>query len=194
MPFLAVLIAANLATHDPAQAAPVYITNERGSAILFAPPPGRTAEYVRNRHALLEDLANRQPADVIEAQVSLAGLLPVTELPEFVKGIDLTFLVLNLGGDHPGGFHFREGESLNEGVSRLLGYHDDFLEFREEPPAIPQVFGFRVLSTAEDLVALRDNEHVGLVDPLWDEFSDAAGTDVRKLAAPLPLRDQDVNR
>lgn len=41
MPFLAVLIAANLATHDPAQAAPVYITNERGSAILFAPPPGR---------------------------------------------------------------------------------------------------------------------------------------------------------
>ncbi len=46
--------------------------------------------------------------------------------------------------------------------------------------------GMKVTGRPEDLVALINKEPVRLVDPLWDEFSDASGAEVKKLSAPIP--------
>lgn len=192
------IIAMNLSAVDPSHAAPTHFTNQRGAAVLFAPPEGMTEAYIQNRHMLLERLANEYPDQTFEAQVSVTQLLPVSELPELVDGMNITFLSLEHGGEHSGQLQFREGESLQEGLSRLQRYYDELLALlgesdtirpstvtRSEAPDQPLLIGARVIARPRDLIALRKQKGIRLVDPLWDELSDASGIEVVKIARPL---------
>lgn len=150
--------------------------------------PESIANYIKERHALLDDLAAKYPNKVIEAQLSLKDFLTGDEILAIASKYDVKVKVFNSGWkDWGGGFTLEENESLTEALTRLNEYKREMLEGfvsmkdgQEDEDVKMQeywesfqkrgalVYGISMEGKTVDIKKIRDEEkQVRLADPLW---------------------------
>ncbi|MFH1030321.1 MAG: hypothetical protein V1770_03630 [bacterium] len=149
--------------------------------------PKGIAEYIRERHKLLDYLAEKYPDKVIEAQISLKDFLAGDEILAIANKYDIKVEVFNPGWkDSGGGFDLRKDESLPEAIKRLNEYEKEFLEglvafspnnqekekYKEQKKDFEEkgatIYGIKLEGKTTELKKIKDEEkQVRLADPLW---------------------------
>lgn len=151
--------------------------------------PKGIAEYIRERHKLLDYLAEKYPDKVIEAQISLKDFLAGDEILAIAGKYDVKFSVLNSGWkDWGGGFDVEKDEPLPEALKRLNEYDKEM--FGGFIPMMPKkeegvtdtlkeywdnfqekgslIYGIKLEGKTIELKKMKDEaSHVRLADPLW---------------------------
>lgn len=149
--------------------------------------PESIANYIKERHALLDYLAEKYPNKVIEAQLSLKDFLTGDEILAITKKYDVKVEVFNPGWkDSGGGFDLRKDEPLVEAIKRLNEYTKEFLEglvafspnnqekekYKEQKKDFEEkgvlIYGIKLEGKTVELKKMKDEEkQVRLADPLW---------------------------
>ncbi len=149
--------------------------------------PKGIAEYISERHKLLDDLAKKYPNKVIEAQISLKDFLTGDEILAIAGKYDVKVSVLNDGWkDWGGGFNVEKDESLPEAIKKLNEYKKEFLEglvafspnneekekYKEQKKDFEEkgvmIYGIKLEGKTTELKKMKDEERqLRLADPLW---------------------------
>lgn len=149
--------------------------------------PESNAEYIKERHKLLDYLAEKHPNKIVEAQISLKDFVPIKDVLDFLKNSGLKVKTINPGWkDFGGGNDIPDGQSLEEAIPEISKFEEEFInsaienamseklrndmqeyydDFKEKGV---MVYGLKVEGKTKDLKGFKDG--VGqsrLVDPLW---------------------------
>lgn len=153
--------------------------------MFFMPPdssPESDAAYIKERHKLLDHLAEKYPNKVVKAQISLKDFLTVNEISAILDKRDVKVKVINDGWEDWGGyFDVREGESFQDAIPRLNESEEIFFgHMGEEASGSKQeyymnfkekgvmIYGLEIEGKVKDLKGFKDDiEQVRLMDPLW---------------------------
>lgn len=151
--------------------------------------PESIAEYKKERHKLLDYLAEKHPNKVIEAQISFKDFLPMNEITAIVNHYDVKVKTINHGWeDNGGGYNFSEDESFEEAIPELIKGEEEFFgSMAEDKDKISvelnssmeeyyqnfkekgvMVYGLKIEGKAKELKNVKDSiGQVRIIDPLW---------------------------
>lgn len=154
--------------------------------------PQSIAEYIKERHKLLDYLAEEYPNKVIETQISLKDFLTGDEILAILNQYDVKIKVFNPGWkDSSGDFVLKEDESLSEALQRLNEYEKEMLEgflsmesYREEKESKAMdtwkdcwdnfqkrgvmIYGIKLEGKTAEIKKMKDEaKQIRLADPLW---------------------------
>lgn len=151
--------------------------------------PESIAEYIKERHKLLDYLAEKYPNKVIETQISLKDFLTMDEITAMVNQYDVRVKTINDGWkDNSGGFDLPEGQSFEEAVPELIKYNEEFFKsmmedkdetseesnskmgeyYRNFKEKGVMVYGLKIEGKVKELKNIKDSiSQVRIMDPLW---------------------------
>lgn len=160
--------------------------------MFFMPPestPESIAEYIGERHKLLDYLAEKHPNKVIEAQISFKDFLSMNEITAIVNHYDVKVKTINHGWKDNGGTHnLYKGESFEETIPELIKFNEEFFgSMMEDKDEVSEksrndmeeyyenfkkkgvmVYGLKIKGKTKELKNVKDGiGQVRLMDPLW---------------------------
>ncbi len=112
-------------------ATPILISGKHGNRLVFTPRSNARVAinaYVTERHKILDNLADRSPNEVIEAQVSYSHYLNKTELLDAINKYRTQTLSLNVGwGEQVGGYEIKKHEPVEHAINNAAFHHTMFV-------------------------------------------------------------------
>ncbi|OGF20390.1 hypothetical protein A2Y83_01175 [Candidatus Falkowbacteria bacterium RBG_13_39_14] len=153
--------------------------------------PESIAEYIKERHKLLDDLADQYPDKEIEAQISLKDFLTGDEVLAIAGKYNVKVKILNDGWEEGSGeIEVRKDEPLSETVKRLnedyKGMLDGFIAMASGTSGQEQeevkwkkylknfeekgvmIYGIKLEGKTTEIKKMKDEaKQVRLADPLW---------------------------
>ena len=99
--------------------------------IFFTPPedsPESIADYIKERHKLLDYLAETYPNKKINTQISFKNFLPAYKMLKIINGYNVKAKIINHGwGEHSGGFEINSNQSIKKNIKILERCEEGFI-------------------------------------------------------------------